>query len=303
MHQGRAQAPNFDQTGKVVLSHVYNRPDPRAYWRTLAALDYRVPEEAKPYFLRALAARRAQFGAAGHCKVIDLGCSYGVNGALLRFDLSIADIHRRYGTQHSASLDRAALLRRDGGLAAHPGLEGVRFVGIDVSRNAAAYALEAGFVDDIIVANLEQRALAPAEQALIADADLVFSTGCIGYVGTETIERILQANDGRAPWMVHTVLRIFDLQVMEQALAQFGYMIARGPRLVRQRRFASRREQEQILDTLSRRGLDCPALEADGWLYAHIRLALPRSGANRATAQRILDWESHGVQSTRRRLA
>lgn len=297
MHPGRAQAhnttveraPDFDQTGKVVLSHVYNRPDPRAYWRTLAALDYRVPEEAKPYFLRALAARREQYGAAGRCKVIDLGCSYGVNGALLRFNLSIADIHRRYGTVHAAALDRAALLRRDRGLAAHPDLKGVRFVGIDVSHNAAAYALEAGFVDDIIIANLEQRALAPDEQALIADADLVFSTGCIGYVSAETLERILEASDGRAPWMVHTVLRIFDLRVMEQALARCGYMIARSPRLVRQRRFASRREQEQILDTLSRRGVDPSALETDGWLYAHILLALPRSGANGVTAQRILD--------------
>ena len=162
-------------------------------WRTLEPFYYRVPEEAKPYFLRALAARREQFGAAGHCKVIDLGCSYGVNGALLRFNLSIADIHRRYGTEHAASLHRAALLRRDRGLAAHPGLQGVRFVGIDVSRNAAAYALEAGFVDDIIIANLEQRALAPDEQALIADADLVFSTGCIGYASAETLERILQS--------------------------------------------------------------------------------------------------------------
>jgi hypothetical protein len=303
MNSERAQAQNstvgrasdFDQTGKIVLSHVYNGPDPRAYWRTLAALDYRVPGEAKPYFLRALAARREQRGAGGHCKVIDLGCSYGVNGALLRFNLSIDDIHHRYGTEHVASLDRAALLHRDRELAAHPALDRVRFVGIDVSQSAAAYALEAGFVDDIIIANLEQRALAPDEQALIADADLVFSTGCIGYVSAETLERIVEASEGRAPWMVHTVLRIFDFRVMEQALARFGYMIVQGSRLVRQRRFASRREQEQILDTLSRRGLDPSALETDGWLYAHILLALPRSGANGVIAQRILDGPSHGV--------
>jgi hypothetical protein len=222
------------------------------------------------------------------CKVVDLGCSYGVNGALLRFNLSIADIHRRYGTEHAAAFDRAALLRRDRELETHSGLEGVRFVGIDVSRNAATYAQEAGFIDDIIIANLEQRALAPDEQALVADADLVFSTGCIGYVSAETLERILEASDGRAPWMVHTVLRMFDIQAIEQALERCGYMIARSRRLVRQRRFASRREQEQILGTLSRHGLDPSALEAQGWLYAYVILALPRSEENRATAQRIL---------------
>jgi hypothetical protein len=225
----------------------------------------------------------------GPCKVIDLGCSYGVNGALLRFNLSIADIHRRYATEHAAVLDRATLLRRDHAFEAHRNLKGVRFVGIDVSRNAATYALEAGFVDDIIIANLEERALSAKERALVADADLVFSTGCIGYVTVETLERILDASDGRAPWMVHTVLRMFDLGVIERALARRGYMIARSPRLVRQRRFASPREQEQILDTLSCRGLDLSALEADGWLYAYIFLALPRSEANSSAARRILD--------------
>jgi hypothetical protein len=299
MHPGRAPAHNpptgrdqaFDRTGKVVLSSVYDSPDPRAYWRTLAALDYRVPEEAKPYFLRALAERRGQpwMGGGGPCKVVDLGCSYGVNGALLRFNLLIADLNRRYGTAHAAALDRATLLRRDRALEAHRNLEGVRFVGIDVSRNAATYALEAGFVDDILVANLEERALSPNERALVTDADLLFSTGCIGYVTVETLERILDASDGRAPWMVHTALRMFDLGVIERALARRDYMIARSPRLVRQRRFASRLEQEQILYTLSCRGLDCSALEADGWLYACVFLALPRSEANSAAARRILD--------------
>jgi predicted TPR repeat methyltransferase len=297
MHPGRAQAYNpptgpdqaFDRTGKVVLSSVYDSPDPRAYWRTLAALDYRVPEEAKPYFLRALMERRAQSWSGGPCKVVDLGCSYGVNGALLRFNLSVADIHRRYATEHAAALDRATLLRRDRALEARRNLEGVRFVGIDVSPNAATYALEAGFVDDILVANLEGRALSPNERALVTDADLVFSTGCIGYVTVETLERILDASDERAPWMVHTALRMFDLGVIERVLARRGYMMARNPRLVRQRRFASRREQEQILDTLSCRGLDCSALEAEGWLYAYIVLALPRSEANSAVARRILD--------------
>ena len=298
MHAGRAQAcktrggqdQDFDRTGKVVLSSVYNSPDPRAYWHTLVGLDYRVPEEAKPYFLRALAARREQCGASGRaCKVVDLGCSYGVNGALLRFNLSIADIHRRYGTEQAAALDRATLLRRDRALKVHPNLEGVRLVGIDTSRNAATYALEAGFVDSIVIADLEDRALAPDEGALLADAELVFSTGCIGYVTAQTLERILEASDGRAPWMVHTVLRMFDLRPIEQALARCGYTTARSPRLVRQRRFASRREQEQILDTLSSRGLDPSALEAKGWLYAYVISAFPHSGANGANTQRILD--------------
>jgi carnitine O-acetyltransferase len=77
--------------------------------------------------------------------------------------------------------------------------------------------------------------------------------------------------------------------VIERVLVRRGYMVTRSPRLVRQRRFASRREQEQILDTLNCRGLDFSALEAQGWLYAYIILALPRTEANRAIVRRILD--------------
>src|SRR5215475_13628252 len=91
-----SSADNFDATGKLNLDSIYNGPDPRAYWTTLSTLDYRVPQEAKPYFLRCMAARREAIGASFFGTVVDLGCSYGINSLLLRFDLAIADLRHRY---------------------------------------------------------------------------------------------------------------------------------------------------------------------------------------------------------------
>jgi predicted TPR repeat methyltransferase len=281
-------AETLDATGKAVLDSIYNQPDPRAYWRTLSALDYRVPQQAKPYFLRCIAARREQRAASRSGTIVDLGCSYGINSLLLRFGLTISDLYRRYATGEVASLHRSALIARDRQLEPRRDLAGVRFTGIDVSSQAASYAAEASLLDDVVVADMEQRDLRPDEAQHIADATLIISTGCIGYVTKTSLTRILHHCRERA-WMMHTVLRMFDFRPVEEALAQFGYVVARSHQLLKQRRFISHREQERILDGLSSVGINASGLEAEGWLYAHVYLALPVSDAGAVWMERILD--------------
>jgi hypothetical protein len=276
----------FDATGKVVLSSIYNSPDPRAYWRTLSALDYRVPQEAKSYFLCAIAARRELMGASSAGSIVDLGCSYGINSMLLRFDLGIADLRDRYARPDIALLGRDSLIARDRRLEVCRDFLGVRFVGVDVSRQAAAYATEAGLLDDVIVADLEKRNLSPDEAFRVSDAALIISTGCFGYITEATLTRILQPCREQ-PWMVHTVLRMFDFAPAEEALARCGYVSSRSPLLLRQRRFDSRREQERILDRLCSMGIDPSGAEGEGWLYANIFLSRPASQADAASLRRI----------------
>ncbi|MBO0757579.1 MAG: class I SAM-dependent methyltransferase, partial [Bradyrhizobiaceae bacterium] len=251
----------FDATGKVVLGSIYNKPDPRAYWRTLSALDYRVPQEAKPYFLCCIAARRELMGASYFGTIVDLGCSYGINSMLLRFDLGIADLRYRYARPDIALLGRDSLIARDRRLEVCRDFLGVRFVGVDVSQHAAAYATEAGLLDDAIVADLEQRSLKPEEACRVADAALIISTGCFGYITEASLTRILQ-HCREQPWMAHTVLRMFDFAPAEEALARYGYVSSRSPRLLKQRRFDSRREQHRILDRLCSMGIDPSGLES-----------------------------------------
>jgi SAM-dependent methyltransferase len=281
-----SSAETFDATGKVVLDSIYNRFDPRAYWRTLSALDYRVPQEAKPYFLRCLAARRERVGASRLGAVVDLGCSYGINSLLLRFDLGMADLRHRYASPDIGPLGREHLIARDRRLEVCWDFLDLRFVGVDVSPRAAAYAIEAGLLDDVVVTDLERRSLKPDEARGVADAGLIISTGCFGYVTQTSLTRILQPCR-RRPWMMHTVLRMFDFAPAEEALAQCGYVSSRSPRLLKQRRFASSREQERILDRLSSMGIDPSGLETEGWLYAHIVLSRPDSHAEAASLHRV----------------
>ncbi|MEU6119148.1 class I SAM-dependent methyltransferase [Streptomyces sp. NPDC047117] len=272
----------FDTTGKVSLDHIYTQPDPRAYFTVLRTLDYCVPQLAKPYFAKLVKEYREDHRVAAP-KVVDIGCSYGINAALLKYDVGMDELYARYGDEATAGLTREELLARDRELSrarrpAHP----TRVVGLDSSENALSYAREAGFLDDTVHADLENEDPTPDQRARMAGADLVFSTGCVGYVTERTLTRVVRAQGAHRPWMAHFVLRMFPFDPVERALAGLGYETTRVDGMFKQRRFASPEEQTLVLDTMSEAGVDATGLEAEGWLYAQLYVSRPYGPAGRA---------------------
>jgi carnitine O-acetyltransferase len=272
----------YDETGKISFDDIYTQPDPRAYFSTLRPLDYCIPQLAKPYFHTLCQQLRRQQRPAQHSgavTVLDMGCSYGVNAALLKCDLTMDDLYRRYCGEPASAASRSALLARDREFVRlRDRLPFTRFVGLDASLPAVNYATQAGFLDDAVHADLEERTATERECGQFAGTDLIISTGCVGYVTDQTIFQVLDANDGRHPWMAHFVLRMFPFEPMMESLVGLGYETIGFDRAFRQRRFASPQEQEHILDTLSQAGMDPAGLEADGWLYAKLYVSKPAGG-------------------------
>jgi hypothetical protein len=133
-----------------------------------------------------------------------------------------------------------------------------------------------------VQADLERHEATIEQRARFAQADLVVSTGCIGYVTERTIRQIADAASAgaggagaRLPWMAHFVLRMFPYDPVANSLAELGYATIHVDGLFKQRRFASPREQSQVLDGLRAAGVDPEGLETDGWLYAQLHLSLP----------------------------
>ncbi|MER5550761.1 class I SAM-dependent methyltransferase [Streptomyces sp. NPDC002793] len=264
----------LDASGKVSLDHIYTAPDPRTYFQALRPLGYRVPQLAKPWFEKTVKEYREAERVA-EPRVLDIGCSYGVNAALLKHDLTMDELYDRYDGSGPGS--RAALLERDRDLTrsrrpAHP----LRFTGLDASAEALAYAHEAGFLDDTVNADLEADDPTPAQRDRLAGTDLVISTGCIGYVTERTLTRVVRAQDGRLPWMAHFVLRMFPFGPVEDALDGLGYRTVRIDEVFRQRRFAGPEERRGVLAGLAAADVDASGLEEDGWLYAQLYLSRPR---------------------------
>ncbi|MFG1795249.1 class I SAM-dependent methyltransferase [Nocardia sp. NPDC049149] len=259
-------------TGKASFDDIYDRPDPRDYYARMSDLDYRIPELAKPVFQQQIREYRAS-ARVDTPTVLDIGCSYGVNAALLRLDATMPELAEHYGT---AKGDRSALVAADRALlGASDTLSDVRFLGMDASAPALAYARETGLLHDTVHADLESGEPTDEQRAILASADIVISTGCVGYVTEKTLARVATAHPRRRPWMAHFVLRMFDFMPIAAELAALGYRTERAPGLFEQRRFASAAEQTQVLNTLSANGIDTTDRETEGWLYAGLYLSRP----------------------------
>ena len=283
---------SYDDTGKISFDHIYDQPDPRAYFATLRRLGYCIPELARPYFAALLERRRRARG--GTSTMLDIGCSYGINAALLRCGLTMADLYHRYCDDGAPSLDGAALLARDQQLVAARGqTPGTRFAGLDTSRPALSYAARAGFLDAAVHGDLEAAGPPPDQRAKLAQADLIVSTGCIGYVTERTISRVLAASEDRQPWLAHFVLRMFSFEPVADCLAGFGYQTVGYERVFKQRRFASAHEQALVLDTLTEVGVDPGGLEAGGWLYARLFVSWPRAEVSHPGVDLDRDLKEH----------
>jgi carnitine O-acetyltransferase len=126
-----------------------------------------------------------------------------------------------------------------------------------------------------VAADLEAGDPSPEQASVLRGADLVTSTGCIGYVTGATLARVVRVNADRPPWMAHFVLRMYPFAPIEQCLRECGYSTTRVDRLFKQRMFVSPEEQSQVMDTLSDLGVDPIGLESDGWLYAQLYLSRP----------------------------
>jgi len=273
---------------KVNLDHIYNRPDPRVYFRELRKLDYAIPGQAKPLFETLIS--HLQEGTQDPIHVLDLGCSYGVNAALLKHDLTMRDLYEHWVDARLADVDPGEVVERDRRFFSDAGEREIEVTGLDQAANAVAFAEEAGLLDTGIAANLEVEPLPEAASEELASVDLITSTGCVGYVTERSFERLLPVvTRGRAPWMANFVLRLFPFGPIEKTLAKWGYVTEKlEGRAYAQRRFANPEEREGVLRGLHERGIDPIGREEDGRLYAEFFLSRPAAEAERMPLAELL---------------
>jgi len=273
---------------KTDMDHIYNQRDPRAYFRELKKLGYAIPGTAKPVFQKLISHIRGRRGGTVH--ILDLGCSYGVNAALLKHDLTMSELYEHWGQDTIASASPEQVVERDRRFFADlDQTQDIEVIGLDQAERAVAFAEEAGLIDEALAVNLETEVLpAPARDEL-APVDLVASTGCVGYVTEKSFERLLPAvSRGRPAWLANFVLRMFPFDAIAMRLGERGYATEKleGHTFV-QRRFASTEEQEQVIEQLVGLGIDPAGKEAEGELHAEFYLSRPAREAAALPIERL----------------
>jgi hypothetical protein len=274
---------------KANLDHIYNQSDPRAYFRELKKFDYVIPEVAKPIFKKLIEALQQR--RENTIQVLDLGCSYGINAALLKHDLSMDELYDHWGQKTFSNATSDAVIARDQIYFADlKAPEDIGVVGFDVAQNATSYGEEVGLLDESFTVNLETELLSASAKEELALVDLVTSTGCVGYVTEKSFDRMLPAmGSGQMPWFANFVCRMFPFDAIEECLDGWGYVTEKlQNRTFLQRRFASVHEQEQVIGQLRDQGVDPTGLEGEGDLLAEFYLSRPTAEAAAVPIERLL---------------
>lgn len=264
-----------DMGVKANFDHIYDREDPRDYYGVLSGLDYQAPEHGSRLFSGFLEVASTN----GHPKkVVDLCCSYGVNAALLKHELDLDDLYAHYKSEELAGLSGDELVETDAAFYEDHTVDAPpEVVGVDVAGNAVSYALQAGLLDEGFATNLEEDEPTQNFREAVAGANMVTVTGGIGYVWSDTFDRVLSCFDeDRTPWVATLPLRMVDYAPIAETLSEHGLVTEKlTARTFPQRRFADEREQEHVLRELRNAGLDTSGKEETGWYHSELYLSRP----------------------------
>lgn len=280
----------FDEINdaKANMDHIYDQADPRAYFRELKSVGYTIPGTAQPIFQELISHLRNK--ANDTVCVLDLGCSYGVNAALLKHDLSISDLYDHWGQEKLADATPEEVIECDKHFFADlDEAKDIEVIGLDAAENAVEFAEETGLLDEGLAVNLECEPLTEAAKEELASVDLVTSTGCVGYLTEKSFNRLLPAiTKGQRPWLANFVLRMFPFDAIEETLKKYGYVTEKleGQTFI-QRNFTSSEEQGRVLGQLREQGIDPTGKETEGNLLAEFYLSRPKKDAAKVPINRF----------------
>lgn len=268
---------------KADFNHIYRARDPRSYFKVLGDLGYVIPETAAPVLFRL--AERLIRSKGRPITILDVGCSYGILAATMRYGLNIRQLRARYAAESIQALSSDHLASYDSQyFAGWPRCEDVRFIGLDRSAEAIAYALRVGLIEEGLVVDLERDEPNKRACSVISKVDLIVSTGAVGYVSEKTFAGLLKPfPSGHAPWIASFVLRMFDYRNIAETIGQHDLATERldGVTFV-QRRFRDAAEFENTLRLIQARGLDPAGKEAEGVYHAELFVSRPSADIGEA---------------------
>ena len=267
---------NHTVPGKSCFDDIYDRPDPRAYFRRLAPLEYRIPQHAQPVFRRVHTARAAIPGHRGPVTVLDLCCSYGINAALLNHHLTLDELYAHYTSPEALACTRDELVERDKEFyASRRRADPVRVLGLDAAASPLRYALDVGLLDDGFAEDLESAPPSRALRSAMAGAGLITVTGGVGYISARTFQALLEC--AQLPvWVVAFVLRTVSYAPVARCLAEHGLATEQDTEhTYPQRLFTDPAERRSAIETLRAAGRDPAGKEADGSYHTALFLSRP----------------------------
>ena len=263
------------------FGRVYDLEDPSPYFTALRPSDYRMPEvlaRALKAVHRPMCAAR---GATGSLRVLDFACGYGAIGALLRHDISMADIYARYGERQWRLSDARRYWSADAAFfaARREAWADLEIGGADIARVALEYAAALGFLDRTFHENLVEDVPSEELKHFLRGVDLILESGSLGDLLPGAFERILDGCGGAAPpWFIYCPRPDVDWTPLNALWAERGYRTeSLGTGSVRYRKALAASEQADMLRVTRALGRPDHAVMRNGYLLVDMTLARPEA--------------------------
>ncbi|MER9301237.1 hypothetical protein NKI38_33125, partial [Mesorhizobium sp. M0621] len=120
------------------------------------------------------------------------------------------------------------------------------------------------------------RNLSIKERDILVDADILISTGCVGYATEATFTRVYEAAAMSRPWVVAFTMHPFSYDEIAAAFRGFSLETRLVEQLrQRQRRFSSSAERQAILKTMAELGMNARLERTTGYIYASCYISTP----------------------------
>jgi len=158
---------------KKDFTDIYTQKFPDSYLKEMKKLHYRIPDKTKPLYLSL--AEHLVKKLSRPINILDIGSSYGVNSALMKYDLEMSNLDDFFLQEDNTTLEKSKQF-----FEKIPSNDNLNFYQIDISEPALQFSEQTKLCKKGICINLETGNLPIKE---IPSFDMVIATGCIGYIG------------------------------------------------------------------------------------------------------------------------
>jgi len=260
---------------KKDFTDIYTQNSPYEYLNEMRNLHYRIPDVTKPLY-KSLAEQLYQ-NLNRPINILDLGSGYGINSALLTFDLTMSDLDNFFlKNEKPITIEQTKQF-----FAQQPHRNSkLNFYHIDISAPALKFSEKVGLCKGSLCVNLENHNPNIPEEFF--PIDLVIATGCIGYIGYKSFERLFEIlneyqakvgltkkNNRITPMFAFSILRIFPIDKIARAFDYYGFTLKKSEiEPICQRRFVNEDEMQQTMSLLQDNGIATSNLEETGSLFA-----------------------------------
>jgi hypothetical protein len=262
---------------KKDFTDIYTQNSPYEYLKEMDRLEYDISDSTKPLYNSII--EQLKETSSRPINVLDLGSSYGINSSLMKYNLTMSELNNFYlnGTEPTRKETKQFYKECTSN-------DNMNFYQIDISEEALNFSEDMDLCERGMNVDLEAEKLDLLGS--FPKIDVVIATGCIGYIGYKAFVNLLKVIKNRqsnyielgkkyvAPIFAFSVLRMFDMNDIEEVFEMYDYSIVKSDiKPIHQRSFSDSKEKDQTISILHDMKINTEKYEDDGNFYADFYIA------------------------------